>query len=149
MAKDPKWEGPFKLRVLLDRPGGADPRAFLGMKEPRVAGVYAFSTKPWRKEPKGLLYIGSAHSTKNTTLRHRIGAEVIAALGFSGGTGGVHLSSYCRENDLNPLDLYVAWQILESCPVPHERQLFDLHKGKLSPDLRYTNRPPSRCSKCP
>jgi hypothetical protein len=142
------WEGPFRLRDLLDRPGGADSNAFLGKRAPRLGGIYVFSSKLWKGRPKGLLYIGSAHSTEHTTLRHRIGAEVIAALGFSGGTGGVLLSKYCRENGINPLDLYVAWQILESCPVPDELRLFDLQKAKLSPELLYRRPPPSRCGWC-
>jgi hypothetical protein len=141
------WVGPFKLRELLDRPGGADPKSFLGMKEPRLGGIYVFSLKPWKKQPSDLLYIGSGHSTEHTTLRHRIGQEIIAALGFSGGTGGVLLRKYCRENEINPLELYVAWQIVETCPVGEERKLFDLHKFKSSPDL-LNRRQPGLCGTC-
>jgi len=131
---------------LLDRPGGADRDTFLG-KRSATGGLYVFSLEPWNKRPSDLLYIGSGHSTDNTTLRHRIGAEVIASLGFSGGTGGVLLCEYCREKKINPLDLFVAWQILKSCPVPDEQRLYDIHKGELSPKL-LNRRRPGRCGRC-
>ena len=92
------WEGPYKLRELLDRVGGADPSLTIF---PETYGLYVFSLEPWEQEPAGLLYLGSGHATKNTNMRHRMGAEVASALGFWGkvaghGHGGILLSKYCR-----------------------------------------------------
>ncbi len=131
------WIGPYKLRDLLDRIGGAEPRIF-----PEDKGLYVFSLNSWTKEPNDLLYLGSAHATDSTNLCHRMGNEVISALGFHGaiagaGSGGIKLSEHCRREDTNPLDLRLAWCIFSEgmCPVPDERALYEQHKNKRSPRL--------------
>ena len=142
----------FSVARIVRPSGGADPTTFLGKKLPRgqgPGGLYVFSSSQWDKRPSDLLYIGSAHSTDHTNLRYRISQQVIAALGLGGGSGGYLLSKYCRKKNINPLDgLFVAWQILNSCPVPDERRLFKLHRGKLSSELLCLNEPPARCSRC-
>jgi hypothetical protein len=72
------WEGPYKLRDLLDRVGGADPTIF-----PETLGLYVFSLTPWEHKPTDLLYLGSAHATAYRDLRQRIGEQVACALGFT------------------------------------------------------------------
>ncbi len=132
------WEGPKKLRELLDRPGGLDPAIL-----PETSGLYVFSLKRWEHEPADLLYLGSGHATENTNLGHRIAAEVASALGFWGkvaghGHGGILLSKkYCRPNGINPLDLHLGWLVLPKniCPVPCEKKLHARHYHELSPQL--------------
>lgn len=132
------WEGPKKLRELMDRPGGLDPAII-----PETSGVYVFSLGPWQHAPADLLWLGSAHN-----LLERTGNNVACALGLSsattGGTmGGWKLSVYCRANGQNPLDLYFGWLVLPKnpkniCPVPCEQKLFHAHNPKqsqLSPKL--------------
>ena len=138
------WEGPFKLRELLDRVGGLDPAII-----PETYGLYVFSLNPWEHEPADLLYLGSGHATKNTNLRHRIGAEVASALGFHGkvaghGHGGILLSDYCRPpRTINLFELYLGWLVRptkDTCPVPAEQELFD-HVQPRSPRLLNHGRP--------
>jgi len=144
------WEGPYKLRDLLDRVGGADPTMFR-----ETLGLYVFSLTPWQQEPTDLLYLGSAHATAYRDLRQRIGEQVACALGFHGivagwGIGGIHLSEYCRANEIKPLDLYLGWLVLPTndfCPVPAEQELFDRHYLKLSPLLLNRQRP-AVCGRC-
>jgi hypothetical protein len=131
------WEGPRKLRELLDREGGLEARIV-----PEAPGLYVFSLEPWQQAPEDLLYLGSGHATKNTNLRHRVGAEVASTLGFWGkvaghGHGGILLSEYCRKKGINPLDLRLGWLILpqKSCPVPCEKKLHARHDHNLSPHL--------------
>lgn len=151
------WEGPYKLRELLDRVGGADPSLTIF---PETYGLYVFSLEPWEQEPAGLLYLGSGHATKNTNMRHRIGAEVASALGFWGkvaghGHGGILLSKYCRLKGINPFELHLGWLVRptkDTCPVPAEQDLFCHHNPKSgnpkvqqrSPGLQNRRRP-SNC----
>jgi len=46
------WEGPYKLRELLDRVGGLDPVIL-----PETSSVYVFSLGPWKHAPADLLYL--------------------------------------------------------------------------------------------
>ncbi len=133
------WEGPKKLRVLLDRVGGLDKDPAIC---PETSGLYVFSLKRWEHEPTDLLYLGSGHATKDTNLRHRIGAEVASALGFWGdvaghGHGGWLLSKYCRANGINPFELHLGWLVLPNniCPVPCEKKLHAHHYHNQSQQL--------------
>jgi hypothetical protein len=138
------WEGPYRLRELLDRAGGLD-----GAIIPESYGLYVFSLNPWEYEPTDLLYLGSGHATKNTNLRHRIGAQVASAQGFHGkvaghGHGGILLSEYCNTNGINPLELYLGWRVRptkDACPVPAEQELFAQHDPK-SDDPKVQQRSP-------
>jgi hypothetical protein len=125
------WEAPKKLREMLDRTGGLDPKIL-----PETSGVYVFSLGPWKHAPANLLYLGSSHN-----LLERTGNNVACALGFWSNTVGQgqgwKLSEYCRQQRENPLDLYFGWLVLSKsiCPIPCEKKLHARHYHKLSPQL--------------
>jgi hypothetical protein len=144
------WEGPYKLRALLDRVGGLDPTII-----PENPGVYVFSLDPWQHAPANLVYLGSSHN-----LFRRTCDSIPSALGFCSDTigdsqGGWLVSGYCRRKGENPLDLYFGWLILPAgtCPVPCEQKLHARHYKKLSPLLLNSARVNScglaSCSKRP
>ncbi len=135
------WIGPFKLRDYIDRVGGLDP-----LPPDDKPGLYVFSRKLWVGNPIDLLYLGSGHSTENTSLLNRIAREVADTLGFHGkvaalGSGGFLLSKFCKREGIKPLDLYLGWRTVDDCPVPYEQELYDDHKNKLSRELQNTKRP--------
>src|SRR5579863_6333637 len=103
------WQGPFRLRECLDRPGGAEPLP------PEAGGVYLFSLSASFATDQ-ILYVGDSHVSTNQNIRNRIGDEITCLLGFHGevagyGWGGILLSEHCRAAELNPLDLHLAWRI--------------------------------------
>lgn len=139
------WQGPFRLRECLDRPGGAEPLP------PEAGGVYLFSLSASFATDQ-VLYVGDSHVSTNQNIRNRIGEEITCLLGFHGevagyGWGGILLSEHCRSAELNPLDLHLAWRIELGCPRLAEQQLYDSYKHAPGTVL-LNRRRPQNCGAC-
>lgn len=112
------WVGPFTIDRLLDTClDEGEP------KPPRANGVYLVSRRSWTDAPTRdsmPLYVG-ANSRNPQLFRKRVGDLVADVFGFfSPGipNGGHHipvqrLHDYCKDEQLNPKQLYIGW--VENC----------------------------------
>jgi hypothetical protein len=98
-----KWKGPFKINELLDN---CLEDTF--PKPPEKNSVYVVSKLKWDKEPTEdciLLYVGSYEPSRN-----RLGDLIATMFGItyqhSGGETGYQ---WCKEQKLNPKELYIGW----------------------------------------
>jgi hypothetical protein len=138
-----EWVGPFTFDDLLSN---CLDESF--PKPPESSSVYLVSRKPWVKRPTYKcipLYVGS-NTGKSPRFRTRIGDLIADAFGFyegSGGhsSGGKSLYRYCKENDMNPKQLYIGW--LKSCGCTRCAEWY--YWNSLEPKLNKIA--PPRCEK--
>ncbi len=148
----PQWIGPFKVKVLLEN--------CMNKSQEWPAkdnGVYVVSKEKWRGEPKitnKILYVGG-NTGKSERFATRIGDLIADMFGFYGGgtghhSGGRSINKDCKNENLNPLNLYLGWKkyLIDpeskssrpaNCPRCHERTLYDDLKPKLN------KKKPSKC----
>ena len=107
-----KWIGPFQIRDLLE----------FSLKEshipqpPDSGSTYLVSKHSWQTHPSAdseALYIGG-NTGRSARFRTRMGDLLADALGFFTNetghhSGGQNIHRWCLANDINPLDLYIAW----------------------------------------
>jgi hypothetical protein len=135
------WVGPFQLRGYLEK--AVDDHQ---VWPPERGGVYVVSSLAWVGQPtkeSDVLYVGS-NTGESDRFITRIGDLIADMLGFWGNntghhSGGTRLWEYCRENRINPLDLFLGWQIERPCVRCGEYDLF----SSLIPKL--TRKRPGRC----
>lgn len=108
------WQGPIRLRVYLDRPGGPLDSDL----PPEISGLYVVTERKWSIEPNrlsGPLWAGRAHAPKAGGLRSRIGDLISSLCGFHGTFAGRHIGGTfinmdcIRKNGLSPLDVFIGW----------------------------------------
>jgi hypothetical protein len=141
-AAEKSWVGPFRLREYLEK-SVDDDQAW----PPQRGGVYVVSSLVWRGQPSttdDLLYVGG-NTGESDRFITRIGDLIADMLGFWGDqtghhSGGIRLWEYCRENRINPLDLFLGWQVERPCVRCAEYDLF----VALAPKLN--RKRPARCS---
>lgn len=106
-----RWIGPFRIRDLLERCLDENQA-----RPPEHGGVYLVSRQKWTGTPRGgraYLYLGGI-SGSSPRFRTRVGDLLADAFGFFGGgtghsSGGQRVNDWCRKEQLNPLDLHLAW----------------------------------------
>jgi hypothetical protein len=137
-----KWVGPIQIRKLLESclDGAITP------KPPASGSAYLVTRTGWQLNPtieSGPLYIGG-NTGKSARFRTRLGDLLADAFGFYTSetghhSGGQHIHEWCVKNQVNPLDLHIAWIEGTEC----HRCLEDrLYRG-LSPTLN--RMVPSKC----
>jgi len=136
------WRGAYRIGSYIDTSieDGHD-------WPPEHSGVYVVSVKRWRGQPtrrSGVLYIGG-NTGRSDRFRTRIGDLLADMLGFFGQSTGHHsggqsLWTWCVENRVNPLDLYLGWRTGVRCKRCAEARLF----RDLQPLLNKHR--PSRCA---
>lgn len=136
------WLGPFSVRDLLalstDKSNPLPPES---------GSAYLVSRKIWSGQPTHKcmpLYVGG-NTGKSARFRTRLGDLLADAFGFFGGgtghhSGGQSIHRWCRDNRVNPLDLYLAWVARCRCHRCLEIELV----RELSPILN--KKAPARCS---
>ena len=142
LAFNEKWVGPLQIRKLIDSClDEAIP------KPPEFGSAYLVTKNKWHSNPtveSAPLYVGG-NTGKSARFRTQIGDLLADAFGFytsqtGHSSGGKSLHKWCRESQVNPLDLYIAWIEGTAC----HRCLEDrLYRG-LSPILN--RNVPSRCT---
>ncbi|HLB73534.1 MAG TPA: hypothetical protein VJJ98_05910 [Sedimentisphaerales bacterium] len=124
------WIGPFTIVEVLDKClDDSFPRA------PEGEGVYVISQKCWRGKPTKEcipLYVGS-NTGKTKRFRTRIGDLIADVFGFFGEetghhSGGISLHRWCRQENLNPKNLYIGWLQGCNCVRCSENSIYDLLK---------------------
>jgi hypothetical protein len=135
------WIGPFQVRELLTRClDESFPR-------PPVSGsAYLVSRHAWAGVPDaacGPLYVGG-NTSRSPRFRARVGSLIADLFGFYSERAGHHsggqsLHRWCRANDVQPLDLFIAWVDPGAC---HRCLEIDLER-ELSPALN--RKAPARC----
>ena len=138
-----KWIGPFKIMELLEK-------CFDESRKPPEdnKAVYLVSKNKWEKIPNKdcePLYVGST-TGKSKRFRTRVGDLLADMFGFYGEetghhSGGKSINGFCRENNINPLGLYIGWTANTGCIRCAENKLFDDLEPKLN-----QNRP-KRCDR--
>lgn len=136
-----EWIGPFEVQRLLDHciDGGTP-------MPPESGSAYVVTQRLWKGSPKadcGVLYVGG-NTGRSGRFRTRLGDLLADAFGFFGGgtghsSGGQSVHAWCRENQVNPLRLHLAWVNRCRCHRCLEIELF----RELSPLLNKVT--PSRC----
>ena len=134
--KSMKWIGPFKIDSLLDN----------CLDEwhpwpPEANAVYLVSQKAWKTRPTGdciPLYVGS-NTGRSPRFRTRVGDLIADMFGFfAHSSGGQSLYNHCKQERINPKQLYIGWAGC-SCMRCAENLLYDYLEPKLN-KVR-----PSRC----
>ena len=107
-----KWIGPFQVRKMLEHclDDSVVPKAL------ESGSAYLVTRKDWRTAPTHEsipLYVGG-NTGEAPRFRTRVGDLLADAFGFftsktGHSSGGTRLHHWCRENSVNPLDLYIAW----------------------------------------
>lgn len=137
-----KWIGPFTVRDLLAH--AIDSSIPL---PPESGSAYLISRYSWRSYPTDRcmpLYIGS-NTGRSARFRTRLGDLIADLFGFFGKetghhSGGQSLHAWCRQHQINPLKLHIAWVDGCSCHRCLEVELF----RELSPQLNRVV--PSACA---
>jgi hypothetical protein len=109
--------------------------------------VYVVSNLTWRGQPtkeSDVLYVGS-NTGESDRFITRIGDLIADMLGFWGQqtghhSGGMRLWEYCHKNRINPLDLFLGWQVERPCVRCAEYDIFTALAPKLN------RKRPARCS---
>lgn len=133
--------GPFKISDLL----GRSTKGEIPLP-PESDSAYLITRKSWRNIPTktcGLLYVGG-NTGRSARFRTRIGDLLADMFGFfceetGHHSGGRSLYRWCRENDISPMDLHIAWVLNTKCHRCAEIYLF----RDLSPKLN--KNAPARC----
>ena len=137
-----EWVGPFLVQDLLAH--SIDDSIPL---PPESGSAYLVSRRAWSESPTdgcAPLYVGG-NTGRSARFRTRLGDLLADAFGFFGRdtghhSGGQSLHRWCRENRVNPLNLYLAW--VAQCPCHRCLEVELVHE--LSPILN--KKAPARCS---
>jgi len=138
--RDTKWVGPYTIDQLLDNClNDAFP------KPPESDSIYLVSAKSWKSRPSqdcSPLYVGST-TGRSRRFRTRIGDLIADMFGFfqpetGHSSGGQSLNGYCKRNNSNPKQLYIAWLAECRCIRCAELYFWEF----LEPQLNF-NRPPT------
>ena len=137
------WVGPFRIKDLLS--ASVDGRL---PRPPESESAYLVSRYAWIREPNEKckpLYVGGT-TGRSARFRTRIGDLLADLFGFFGTesshhSGGRSLHQWCKENKVNPLQLYIAWVRKTRCHRCLEISLVN----KLNPSLN--KKSPARCPK--
>lgn len=135
------WVGPFQLDALLRH---VDDERW--PRPPDRSSVYLISRGCWEQQPDlscTPLYVGGT-TGRTDRFRTRVGELLYHLFGFfvdGKHSGGESLHSYCVENRVDPLTLYLAWAKTPSCPRCLERAEYE----RLHPVLNKVA--PPRCKK--
>lgn len=128
IKREAKWLGPFKIATLLDKCFNEE------YKPPDSNSIYLISREAWERSPYNCtpLYIGSL--TGNTPrLRDRIGDLIADMFGFFfHHSGGQSIYYYCKEENLNPKELYIGWLEKCGCMRCAENYYYNLLEPKLN-----------------
>lgn len=138
-----KWVGPFTIDELLDNCFNKS-----HSWPPESNGIYVISRNKGANKPTKdciPLYIGG-NTGKSKRFLTRIGDLIADMFGFFGEetghhSGGQTLYKYCKENNLNPKNLYIGWLKNCQCTRCEENRIYD----QLHPLLN-KSRPP-KCSR--
>lgn len=144
------WVGPYKLRDLIENCMEEDqewPHA--------TKGAYLVSVKSWEGEPgesASALYVGSSGENSNRFCT-RIGDLVADMLGFYDGntghhSGGQKIWEWCRKQETNPLDLYMAWKTHVQCVRCEENYYYDKFDGDSANTTLLNAIRPAACPGC-
>lgn len=139
--KKRSWVGPFKIEQMLRQ---STDESF--SRPPESGSAYLVSRDSWRGSPTiecMPLYIGGT-TGRSKRFRTRIGDLLADLFGFfaeetAHHSGGQSLHRYCRENNINPLKLHIAWVKMAKC---HRCLEVDLYSN-LKPQLN--RRVPPKC----
>jgi hypothetical protein len=146
LDSDEKWVGPFQVRKLLE--SCLDSTTV--PKPPASGSAYLVTKTGWQSNPTAEsvpLYVGG-NTGKSARFRTRLGDLLADAFGFytfetGHHSGGQHIHDWCKKNEVNPLDLHIAWIAGTECPRCLEDRLY---RG-LSP--RLNRMVPSKCKAHP
>lgn len=138
-----RWVGPIKIKALL-----AACLETKNARPPNRGSAYLVTQRRWRFKPTAKsrpLYVGGI-TGRSHRFRTRIGDLLADIFGFYHMTnrkighhsGGRHIHQWCLKNQINPLNLYVAWIEGNEC---HRCLEIRLH-GSLNPVLN-RNFPPA------
>lgn len=141
LVKGEHWVGPFQIRKLLETACNPD-----AVRPPERGSAYLVTRRGWQNVPKptsSLLYVGGI-TGKSDRFRTRIGDLLADSFGFytkstGHSSGGTSIHKWCLENNVSPLDLYLAWVEGTRCYRCLEVRLHSL----LHPQLNRVR--PSRC----
>jgi hypothetical protein len=134
------WVGPYQIRKMLE--------LSIGWKHPRrdTKTAYVITRSKWDDWPSpdsGPLYVGGT-TGKNPRFWSRLGDLIADLFGFftddktsSHHAGARSIRKWCRHNEVNPLDLYLAWVKGNRCHRCLETELFE----RVMPELNKI-RPP-------
>lgn len=131
---DTVWVGPYRIDEVLDNClNDGFPRS------PESDSVYLVSARTWNKRPsQGCLplYVGST-TGESTRFRARIGDLIAAMFGFfqdgaRHSSGGKSLYRYCKINNTNPKQLYIAWLARCGCRRCAEHYFWEDLKPQLN-----------------
>jgi hypothetical protein len=136
------WVGPFAIEDLLRH---SIDESY--SRPPESGSAYMVTLHSWQGRPTiecRPLYIGG-NTGRSKRFRTRIGDLLADLFGFFGEetahhSGGQSLHRYCRENNINPLELHIAWVKMAEC---HRCLEVDLY-SRLKPLLN--RRVPPKCS---
>ncbi len=117
-----KWAGPVTVDRLID--------CFFGNGlpcPPESESVYLVTQLPWEGAPTAAcqpLYVGS-NATNPRLFVTRLGSLIADMFGFFSAerghhSGGQSIFQYCRENGINPRQLYIGWLVDCECGLCNE-----------------------------
>lgn len=136
------WNHPIQLRKLLENCGLES-----AMLPPDSRSVYLITLHDWQNSPdiaSHPLYVGG---NKNPDLfSKRVGEVIAAALGFDVyHSGGRKLYQWCKNSQINPIDLYISWAMNVKCHRCAEINIYHemKHYGTLLNKYK-----PTRCPSC-
>jgi hypothetical protein len=129
-----KWVRPIQIRRLLERCNDS-----AAPKPPEANSAYVVTIRRWRSAPNSKsvpLYVGG-NTGKSARFRTRVGDLLADAFGFYGSatghhSGGQSIHKWCKDNKVNPLDLYIAWVEGTKCPRCLEVRLCQELKPKIN-----------------
>jgi len=149
------WTEPRTIRAHLENALAWGTENWSGdLLPPESNGVYVVTLRPWRGAPTGSAkprYVGKADA-KDPRLRVRIGELLIDLAGYQGSLnwhhqGGHSLCLHCEAHDINPLYLWLAWEIDCPCPACEENRLYDeLGGGEREGGPLVNAKRPERCT---
>lgn len=137
------WVGPFEIQRVLDH--SIDDSMPL---PPESGSAYVVTRNAWKTAPTSdavVLYVGGT-TGRSARFRTRLGDVLADAFGFFGeetghSSGGQSIHGWCRENQVSPLRLHIAWVRRCDCHRCLEVELV----RRFSPLLN--RRKPPRCKK--
>jgi hypothetical protein len=112
------WHGPYTIRRLLEGTIGKDAHW-----PPPDGLVYVVTRERWISQPSeksGVLYVGG-NTGPGGRFWTRVGDLIADMFGFYGDrktghhSGGRRLHEWCRDNAINPMDLYIGWKVGKGC----------------------------------
>lgn len=135
------WHGPYRIRDLLENVVHDD-----RLRPGDDAGIYVVTCRGWDGTPSVescVLYVGG-NTGKSKRFPTRIGDLLADTFGFFGSetghhSGGQSLWEWCRQERVNPLDLYIGWRTGVRCGRCAEARAYE----RLAPKLN--KKRPARC----